>query len=53
MVQALLRQRVGQRLHDMLLPDQLLEVARPVLAGEHEVDMRPFYGRPGRICPAG
>ena len=45
MVQALLRQRVGERLHHVLLPHQRLEVARPVLAGEHAwTTCDRFYG---------
>ena len=36
-VQAALRQCIGQRLHDMLLPDQLLEAARTVLAREDQI----------------
>ena len=34
-MQALLRERIGERLDDVRLPDQRLEVARPVLAREH------------------
>ena len=34
-MQALLLQRVGQRPHDVLLPNEAGEVARPPLAGEH------------------
>ena len=34
MVQPLLAQRVAQRLHHVLLPDQAGEIARPPLAGE-------------------
>jgi hypothetical protein len=37
MVQPLRFERVGKRLHDVLLADQLVEAARPVLAGEHEI----------------
>ncbi len=37
MVQALLLQRIAQRAHDMLLAHHLLEAARPVLAGEHDI----------------
>ena len=37
MVQALLRERIGQRLHHMLLPHHLGEAFRAVFAGEDEV----------------
>jgi hypothetical protein len=35
-VQALVRQRIRERLHDVFLADQGLEVARPVLAGQDQ-----------------
>jgi hypothetical protein len=37
MVQALRLQRIGQRLHHVLLPDHLRKIARAVLAGQHDV----------------
>ncbi|GAA4420553.1 hypothetical protein GCM10023090_08280 [Acidovorax lacteus] len=40
MVQALLRQRVAQGLHHMLLPHHFGEVPGAVFAGEHEVGHR-------------
>ena len=36
-VQALVRERIDQRLHDVLLPDERLEIGRPVPAGEHDI----------------
>ena len=45
MVQTLLRQRVAQGLHDMLLPHHFGEVAGTVFAGEHEIRHGAgFYG---------
>jgi hypothetical protein len=52
-MQAALRQRIGQRLHDMLLADKLLETLRTVFAGQdlvtHDGDS---MGRPTADNPA-
>ena len=40
-MQALLRQGIGQRLHDMLLPHHFGEIAGTVFAGKHEVGHAP------------
>ena len=51
-VQPLLRQRIGQRLHDVLLAHQFLETVGAVLAGENLVAHGGgFYGRAG-LLPA-
>lgn len=61
-VQALLRERVGEGLHHMLLPHHFGEIAGAVLAGEHDVGhagdstahspRTPIPARPVRGCRA-
>jgi hypothetical protein len=46
MVQALRAQRIGQGLHDVLLPDHLSEVLGTVFASEHEIGHRRILGGP-------
>ena len=46
MVQALLGQGIGQRLHDMFLPDQLFKIVRAVFARKDQITHgTTFYGR--------
>ena len=45
MVQPLLRERIAQRLHHVLLADHLREAARAVLAGQDDIGHADrFYG---------